>query len=173
MTHAAPLTPSPFITAFNYAPPHEPAPPPALRTLSPEEALTILRERAHGRVIDGRDALETWYRVSYVVGDDALYAVAWRDVEVAADLPPTPIELLVDDLRDLSSWRQVRVNGRIMPLFATGCAEDRKAWRHALHLLRPRVASLHEPEASLTCTVLFRVTLDSVVGIERALDRAD
>lgn len=140
------------------------------RPLTRAETLHVLGRRERAHVHDASLAHQPWQRVAYALGEDALYARAWRARETVDPARPTSVEFLVNDLTDASLWRMVRVYGALSALAADGGPDEHREWQGAIRLLRPRVPALRHPEPQLTGVVLLRISIDTLSGVEQPLE---
>ena len=141
--------------------------PPTIRELSPDEARALLREQHVGRIAYAWRGQVDIEPIHYVFDEDAIYARTSVGAKLLTLRHSPWVAFEVDDVRGRHEWRSVVAHGTVYELRPDGTPADRRAYAHALDLLRTcDPAALTPDDPAPWRTVLFQVSVDRLHGRE-------
>jgi uncharacterized protein len=142
---------------------------PSFRKLSPEECHTILARNHFGRLAHSLFDHVGVEPLTYVYRDNAIWGRTGPGVKTRVLERNPRVVFQVDEVEAMFRWRSVVARGEFDMLSASGSEARLRAWRDALDAVRqvlPETFTENDPVPFRT--ILFRITITTVSGVEAA-----
>jgi hypothetical protein len=136
-----------------------------VRQLTAEDSAELLRTHHVGRIaFSWRDHVDV-EPISYVYDDGAIYGRTSEGAKMLTLRHSPWVAFEVDEVRGPYDWRSAVAHGTVYVLRPDGTRAARRAYEHALELLRtlePAALTDHDPAPDRR--ILFQISVDHVTG---------
>jgi uncharacterized protein len=142
---------------------------PTFRKLSPEECHAVLERNRFGRLAHALYDHVGIEPMSYVFRNEAVWGRTAPGMKTRVLERNPRVAFQVDEVEAMFRWRSVVVRGEFEMLSAAGSEGRLRAWREALDAARELLPeTFTEQDPVPFRTILFRITITTVSGVEAA-----
>jgi uncharacterized protein len=142
---------------------------PTFRKLSPAECRAVLERNRFGRLAHALYDHVGIEPMSYVFRNEAVWGRTAPGMKTRVLERNPRVAFQVDEVEAMFRWRSVVVRGEFEMLSAAGSEGRLRAWREALDAARELLPeTFTEQDPVPFRTILFRIQLASVAGVEAA-----